>query len=178
MLKPASLRAALTAAVPHLQKNPQALHIYIEDGSVRSTMAGGLSFEYSYTLTATLTDYADHADLLIAPIIAWLRWQQPEMLLNPDLMRDGFAFEVDLLDHKKCDIQIKLKLTERVRVSQDQAAPPVNHTSLPAPGMLATITHLEEPAIDPLSFVERWELYIGREKVQEWETRPFDAPTP
>ena len=46
MLKPASLRAALTAAVPHLQKNPQALHIYIEDGSVRSTMAGGLSFEY------------------------------------------------------------------------------------------------------------------------------------
>ena len=44
--------------------------------------------------------------------------------------------------------------------------------------MLATITHLEEPAIDPLAFVERWQLYISGEKVQEWETRPFDAPTP
>lgn len=185
MLKPASLRAALTAAVPHLQQNPQALHVFIEEGSLRSTMAGGLSCEYSYTLTATLTDYADHADKVFIPIIAWLRWQQPEMLLNPDLMRDGFTFEVDFLGHDKCDIQIKLKLTERVRVTQALATVPHGDPSglrvpvpdgLTGPGTVATIVHLEEPPVDPHQFIERWQLYIANEKVQEWETWPFAGP--
>lgn len=188
MIKPASLRAALTAAVPHLQKNPQALHVFVEAGSVRSTMAGGLSCEYSYTLTATLTDFADHADQVFIPIVAWLRWQQPEMLLNPELMRDGFTFEVDFLDHQKADIQIKLKLTERVIVTQALAtAPPstpgeVSGPRIPipaglvGPGTIATIKHPEEPPVDPQQVVERWALYIGTDKVQEWESRPFEGP--
>lgn len=185
MLKPASLRAALTAAVPHLQKNPQALHVFIEAGSLRSTMAGGLSCEYSYTLTATLTDYADHADKVFIPIIAWLRWQQPEMLLNPDLMRDGFTFEVDFLDHAKADIQIKLKLTERVKVTQTLATSPPGDPAeqripvpdgLRGPGTTAVIEHLPEPPVDPLAFVEHWELYLFGEKVGEWDTRPFSGP--
>ncbi len=177
MLKPASLRAALTAAVPHLQQNPQALHVFIEAGSLRSTMAGGLSCEYAYTLSVTLTDYAGHSDALFIPIMAWLRYQQPEMLLNPELMRDGFMFEVDFLGHDKCDIQIKLKLTERVRVTQALATyPHGDPDGLHGPGTLATITHLEEPQVDPYQFIERWQLYIGGEKVQEWDTRPFEGP--
>lgn len=184
MLKPASLRAAITAAVPHLQKNPQDLHVFIESGSLRSTMAGGLSCEYSYTLSITLTDYAGHADLVFIPILAWLRYQQPEMLLNPELMKDGFSFEVDFLAHDKCDIQIKLQLTERVRVTQALATePPGDQDGLRVPvpdglrglGTIATITHLEEPQVDPYQFIERWQLYISGEKVQEWDTRPFEG---
>lgn len=181
MLKPASIRAAITAAVPQLQQNPQALHVFIEAGSLRSTMSGGLSCEYSYTLSVTVTDYAGHADALFIPILAWLRYQQPEMLLNPELMRDGFTFEVDFLDHAKCDIQIKLKLTERVKVTlslaQDASGQRVDvPDSLRGPGTLASITHLPEPELEPLEQIEHWELYLFGQKVGEWDTKPFAGP--
>ncbi|CAK8738280.1 hypothetical protein SODG_001979 [Sodalis praecaptivus] len=34
MLKPDSLRAALTAAVPYVAQNPDCLHIFIDEGGL------------------------------------------------------------------------------------------------------------------------------------------------
>lgn len=33
MMKPASLRDALTAGVPHLAANPDALHVFVDEGT-------------------------------------------------------------------------------------------------------------------------------------------------
>lgn len=181
MLKPASLRAALTAAVPHLQTNPQSLHLFIESGSLRSTMSGGLSCEYSYTLSVTVTDFADHANCLFIPMLAWLRWQQPDMLQNPERMRDGLTFEVDFLGHNQCDIAIKLKLTERVIVTQalateDGTTPIATPDGLLGPGTIATIRPQPEPPVDPLQRIEHWAFWIKDEKIREWDTRPFEGP--
>lgn len=177
MLKPASLRAAITAAIPHLQKNPQDLHIFIEEGSVKATMAGGLSSEIAYTLSATITDYVGEASIIFTPVIAWLWTNQPDMLQNPERMRDGFRFEADIIDHQRCDIAIKLQLTERIIVktspatqtgaSGEQEPLPVPN-GLHGPALIATITPRPEPQVDPLGHIVHWQLYINGAIAQEW----------
>ncbi|MDR3300896.1 MAG: phage tail protein [Candidatus Accumulibacter sp.] len=176
MLKPASLRAALTAANPYLQANPDALHVRVESGQINSTMHGGLSFEYQYDLVALVTDYADHPDMLFLPILAWLNNAQPDMLQNP-ARRADFTFEVDALDNEKCDIEIKLsKITERVAVTQALAPEIPGADDLTGPGTIATIRHLPEPKVDPMRQIEHWEFWIGGEKIREWDVPPFDGP--
>ncbi|WP_269503721.1 phage tail protein [Burkholderia sp. IMCC1007] len=134
MNKPDSLRAALTAAIPEFARDPDRLHVFIEHGSIAVTAAQSLSFEYAYTLDIVVTDYAGHADNLMVPIIAWLKVNQPEMLLNRDLCRDGFRFQAEQLDNGKSDVEILLKLTERVGV-------------LEKPGGYET-RHFDEPPIE------------------------------
>lgn len=116
MNKPASLRAHLVAALPDLAINPDQLLVFIDGGSVVSTYALGLSFEYRYTLNLILTDYAGHPDSLIVPLLEWLTVEQSELLANPD-RREQIAFEADIVANDKVDLSLKLPLTERVGVT-------------------------------------------------------------
>lgn len=147
MLKPADLRRAITAALPDLARNPDRLLVFIDEGNVRCTAAASLSFEYGYTLSVVVTDFADHADALIVPVLEWVARNQPELLANPDRARDGITFEADLLDHDKMDVHIRIALTERVTVADN-------------PDGSRTATHHPEPPLDPHEGVESWELIL------------------
>lgn len=116
MRKPANLRAAIEAALPDLKGNPDRLLVFIDEGTLRCTAAASLSFEYGYTLKVIVTDYAQHADTIIVPLLAWIATNQPELLANPDRQRDGIRFEADLLDKGKMDLALSIQLTERVVV--------------------------------------------------------------
>lgn len=132
MLKPASLRAALEATSPWLRTNPDKLLINIEGGHLRLTAARSRSFEYRYTLSLTLLDYPDHPTAILIPIIQWAERNQPELILNPQLQEQGLRFDADILSNNSADLQIKLALTERVRVTLN---PDGTHTAehLPEP---------------------------------------------
>ena len=78
MLKPNSLRKALTDAVPVLRTNPDMLRVFIDNGNNTATLARSLSYEKRYTLNIVVTDFTDDIDLLFVPIMAWLRVNQPE----------------------------------------------------------------------------------------------------
>jgi len=132
MNKPSALRAHLLAAVPELHKNPDRLLVFIDNGTIRSTAATGLSFEYSYTLNIILTDYAGHPDAVAIPLLAWLLVNQPELLTNLEKGKTAIAFEADVLDNSKVDLSLKLPLTERVIVKkQDDGSLQVNHPNEP-----------------------------------------------
>jgi hypothetical protein len=131
MNKPASLRAAIEAALPELAANPDRLLMFIEDGRVAAGL-GSLSFEYHFTVTVVITDWAGHPDAMMLPILQWLRTNQPDLLQNPDRQKEAITFQAELLNHTTMDLQIKLKLSERVRITADGA------------------THLPEPQLDPL----------------------------
>lgn len=148
MLKPASLRAALTAALPDLATHADRLLVFIDEGSVRCTAAESLSFEYGYTLRVVVTDYAQHADTVIVPLLRWVATHQPDLLANYDRHPDGITFEADLLSHGAMDLSIMLKLTERVVVGANK----------PGPGLIAH--HVPEPPLDPYDYVETWALFI------------------
>ncbi|CNC44803.1 P2 phage tail completion R family protein [Yersinia enterocolitica] len=153
MLKPDSLRAAILKAVPYIKQNPDCLHVFIDKGAIIATLAPSLSFEYQYTLNLVVTDYASDMDLVIVPILHWLRTHQPDIMANPDKRPDGFTFEVDYLDNKLRDISIDLKLTERTIVKEQEG--------------VFTVTHLDEP-VPPEYFVKSYKVNVDGKTVAEW----------
>lgn len=117
MKKPDSLRRALTEAVSHLRENPDHLHIFVDDGSMVSTLAPSLSWEYRYTLNMMVTEFAGDQNLLMATVLAWMREHQPDVMANPELRNSSISFEAVILNNNTCDLSIDLKLTERIVVS-------------------------------------------------------------
>lgn len=158
MIKPASLREHLTAALPELRRDPEKLLVFIDRGSVVATAAAGLSFEYRYTLNLILTDYAGHPDAVMVPLLIWLARHQPELLANPTL-REQIAFEADMLSNQKVDLDIKIPLTERVGVH-------------PLSGGGHSIEHYPEPQFEGNLEAQHWEIYVKGELVAEWDVPP------
>ncbi|EWC40207.1 phage tail protein [Stutzerimonas stutzeri] len=140
MNKPESLREHLMAAVPELRHNPDRLLVFIDNGSLRSTAAPGLSFEYSYTLNLILTDFAGHPDAVAIPLFAWVLVNQRELMENIERGRDAIKFEADILSNKAVDLSITLPLTERVIVKRQ------------ADGTLQ-VSHPAEPVVDDETFL-------------------------
>jgi len=116
--KPQLLRQHLVAAVPALDKDPERLLIYVDGGGLAAGFAAGLSFEYRYTLDLVLTDYAGSPESVMVPLLQWLTRHQPELLSNA-AKRGELRFEVDVLAGDLVDLSIKIPLTERVIIRQD-----------------------------------------------------------
>lgn len=133
MKKPESLRQALNKSVPFIANNPECLNIFIDSGSVVSTLAASLSFEYRYTLNVIVMNFAGDQNLLMAPILGWLTQHQPDILANPARREDGFTFEADILNNTTSDISIDLKLTERVIIKEENGQMVVEAVSEPNP---------------------------------------------
>lgn len=112
MKKAAELRRHLLESVADLGANPDRLIVRIPKGSI-GCRAGSLSFAYAYDVEIIVTDFAAHADTLILPVLAWLAVQQPE-LLQADA--PPIAFEAEIVDHERADVQLTVALTERVVV--------------------------------------------------------------
>lgn len=119
MNKPQSLRLTLSEAVPYVRDNPDKLHLFVDKGTVVTTGAGSLSWEYRYTLNVVIEDFSGNQNLLVAPVLLWLHTWQPDAISNPELREKLFSFEVDILRNDLCDISLDLQLTERVVVNSD-----------------------------------------------------------
>lgn len=117
MNKPQSLRSALNSAVPFVRDNPDKLHLFVDNGSLVATGALSMSWEYRYTLNVVIEDFSGDQNLLMAPVLLWMKANQTDAINNPDLRKKLFTFEVDILRNDVCDISLNLQLTERVRVS-------------------------------------------------------------
>ena len=133
MKKPESLRTFLCEKVPALEKNPENLSVFIDNGSIVSTVATSLSYEYRYTLNVIVMNFSGNQNLLMAPIVAWLRENQPDVLNNPEMRERALTFEADILNNTSCDISIDLMLTERVIVSEQNGKLVVEAVGEPSP---------------------------------------------
>ncbi len=118
MKKPHLLKDFLLNAILELQHNPDRLLIFVDDGRVRNLLASGLSFEYEYTLTLVLTEYAGDLATISVPIFDWLRVHQSELLANVEKSKSGLPFEAEILNNGSVDLVLKLPLTERVIVER------------------------------------------------------------
>ncbi|MBS1206488.1 MAG: phage tail protein [Proteobacteria bacterium] len=154
MLKPDSLRKALADAVPVLKTNPEMLRLFVDSGNLVATLATSLSFEKRYTLNVVVTDFTGDADLLLVPVLAWLREHQPDIMETATGQAKGFTFEADLNNDSSFDISISLALTERTLVNEVGSALHVRRIPEPPP---------PEPVTRPV------ELYINGELVSKWD---------
>jgi len=155
MLKPKQLREALTTCVPLLQRNPDSLNMFIDNGRMVSTLASSLSFEYQYQLNLVVTAYAGDLDLLVVPVLAWLRENQPDIMATEEKRRTGFTFNADVISDNTMDISMNIQLTERVIVKDEGGALHVNHIGEPP---------LPENNSRPTQF------YVHGELVSEWQS--------
>lgn len=153
MLKPDSLRKTLTDAVPVLRTNPDMLRLYVDNGQIASTLATSLSFEKRYTLNVVVTDFTGELDLLLVPVLAWLREHQPDIMTTDEGRKKGFTWIADINNDNSVDISISLILTERTLVKQVGAALHIDNIPEPAP---------PEPVTRPM------ELWMRDELVSEW----------
>lgn len=128
MKKLESLRASLLASVPQLRGDPSKLEIYVDKGEV-TTRAGSLSFEYGYTASIWVQEYAGDVDKLLVPLLAWTAENQPDLFEAGD--RKPFSFESDLLDAQTYDITVTIQLTELVRVEEQAKGLKVTHVDEP-----------------------------------------------
>lgn len=127
MLKPQQFRKALTDCVPLLQRNPDSLNVFIDSGRIVSTLAPSLSFEYQYRLNMVITDYTGNIDVLIVPMLAWLRVNEPDMMATKEKQQTGFTFKADVISDTASDISIDLMLSERVIVKEVDGELHVTH---------------------------------------------------
>ncbi|HFX2802440.1 TPA: phage tail protein [Pseudomonas aeruginosa] len=162
MKKPESLREHLLAAVPQLKNNPDRLLVFIDTGTVRSTVRPGLSFEYSYTLNVILTDFAGSPDAVFVSLLAWVLVNQHELLANQDKGKDSIRFEADVLDGSKVDLSITLPLTERAVVKK------LDNGTL-------EVTHPDEPQLEPFLDAGTWELYAEGMLLASWQSTAQDG---
>ncbi len=114
MKKPDGLRRLLLATA--LKGQAEKLATFIDRGHVTCRRAGGLAFEYGYTLNIVVQGYTGSVDDLMIPILAWVAEQQPDLLDREPYQ--PFTFESELLDANTADVSIDLELTERVLVTR------------------------------------------------------------
>lgn len=119
MLKPLEIREIITRSNSYLRANPDKMQVFIDGGSIRTRGAASLSFEYQYTLRIIVQDFADHADLIILPLLVYLRTNQPELFENKDKSQNPIRFDIEFLNQGCIDLAIDIDLTERVIVKID-----------------------------------------------------------
>lgn len=150
MQKPASLRQAITKAIPDLATNPEALTLLVSGGKIAARLPC-LSFEYSYTLELILVDFTQEPETVILPVLAWLQTNQPDLLQNHQNANSAISFEAQILDAATYDISISLNLTEVIITNsnpdgsfsmQSAAEPQIDPEFLADLGLAPNLTEL------------------------------------
>lgn len=123
------LRNHILQRVSTLQKSPERLIIFIENGSIDFSAGNNLSHKYHFPARLVITDWHESVDLIILPILEWLRAYEPGF--NPS---EIIRFDAEILNHEKVDLSLTINLTELVIVKKscDESAYQVEH-KIPAP---------------------------------------------
>lgn len=133
MLKPNEIREIITRSNDYLRVNPDKLQVFIDAGSIACRGSKSLSYEYQYTLTVIVQDYPEHADLIVLPLLVYLRTNQPELFENSTKSDDVIRFDIEFLNQSTIDLMIKIDLTERVLVALDASNGRLKATHIPEP---------------------------------------------
>lgn len=134
MIKPASLRAALVAALPIYAVNPDKLVLYIDKGRLVSRLTAGLGYEWRYTVRLEFHDCTAEPDAIAIPLLLWLRENQPERLLEFEREDSALGFAADIIDGSTWDLAWAFELSEPVALR-------------PKDGGGWDVTHLPEPTL-------------------------------
>jgi len=155
MYKPQNLRSYLLQASSELARDPDKLHLFVDEGRVVATATPGLSFEYHYVLNLIVTDIGLDLDLIFVPLLAWMRVHQRDAFALPAASQRGIRFEVDMTSATTLDLSIRLALTERTLVHRRD-------------GGHLEVTHAAEPQLKPPFEDARWQLHKEGQVLAEW----------
>lgn len=150
MNKPTSLRAALVAALPALGESPERLQVFIEQGKIAPAAESSLAFKYQYTCELLILDFTGHSDQIMVPLLAWARDNEPDLFRSD---ANQISFEAELLSNSVVDLIIKVPLTERVGVTENDTG-------------IAEVRHLPERTQRDATGVPLREVWLRDEKIE------------
>lgn len=110
-----SLRAAITQALPELQRSPENLRLWISRGSGRCQGTASDAFGFEYEANVLIVEMGSDFAVLAHAIFRWLRVHQPALVVPHN---EGFTFDVDPLDNGTADVLLQLRLTQNVTVAK------------------------------------------------------------
>lgn len=157
MIKPDRLRELLTQTIDTFKTNPEKLILQFDKGKIKAKVSQSHSFEYHYDLELIAVDFPYHPDVLFVPVLHFVRNEQFELLQNPN-NQDKIEFEIDRNNDETYDIYIRIPLTERVIVKDENGH--------------FTATHAAEPEIadtSPFSELTEYEVYLQDELIYQWK---------
>lgn len=136
MLKINTLRAAIEKANTWCRANPEAWTVFVEEGGIETT-GETPSFMYRYSLVLFVMNYAGSIDDFTLPLMAWLWFNQPDLLLNPD-KNQQIKFTTLINNDDTADLMFELPVRQRVLVQLDEnGVPCAEHLPEPRPRVLA-----------------------------------------
>lgn len=121
MLKVNEIREIIVSANPYYRDNPDKLQLFLDEGQIACRGGDSLSFEYRYRLEITALDYANHADLIVLPLLVYLRTNQNDLFENNSKNSKVITFKCDLLKENLVDLKLSVDLTEKVIVQLDES---------------------------------------------------------
>ncbi len=118
-----------------------------------------------------IEDFSGDQNLLMAPVLLWLRDNQPDAINNPALREKLFTFDVDILRNDVCDISLNLQLTERGPVSTDGSVSSVEAVAEPdEPEEMWTVKRGRTAEGGRLAEMPCWRIW------NQPHEKPYDAP--
>lgn len=157
MIKPDRLRELLTQTIDTFKTNPERLILQYDKGKIKSRGSKSHSFEYHYDLEIIVVDFPFHPDVLFVPVLNFVRNEQWELLQNPEY-QDKIEFEIDRNNNENYDIYIRIPLTERVIVKEENGHFTATHANEPHLADVSSFTHLRE-----------YEVYLQDELIYQWK---------
>ncbi|CAB5719269.1 P2 phage tail completion protein R (GpR) [Delftia tsuruhatensis] len=168
MLKPASLRDALVAALPQLQQSPGDLSFTIQKGRVVNTGTPSLSWEYRYTLSLVIADFSGSIDAATVATLVWARRHQPDLFDHAERREQAIRFD---LAPAATDTATPAALP-RLAIEIDLVEAVLARPREGSPGTFDLIHKPEPPGQLDITQRELWELFLFGEKVAEWNYDP------
>lgn len=155
MLKPDTLRKALTDAVPALRDNPAMLRLWVDKGRNIATLSHSLSFEKQFSLNVAVSSFSGDIDTIFVPVMLWLRDNQPDILTVEAGQQASFSWTLVANSDSTQDLTITLQLTERTQVKEVDGA--LYAETLPEP-------------LPPVAVTRPKELYVHGELLSSWSS--------
>lgn len=129
MRKVKALQQVLKKTLPSLDIDK--IHIFVESGTVIATGGSSNSFEYEYYCSIIIEEYPYSPSIVMAALIAFFRINQIDNLDNEQFRRDAIKFDIDILNDDLIDLAVKVRLTERVLVTDKDHEIEIKHLSEP-----------------------------------------------
>jgi len=155
MRKLETLRAALLAALPELEEDPDRIRIWIERGTAASSQTGSRALAYKFQANVLVVEMASDITVLFMAVFEWARVNQPELMV-PGV--DGIAFDADILDNGTADILLQLQLDQAVSAAPKEAGGyDISYLAEPDPfdpSILSIIAPEEAPPLKGFDVIE------------------------
>jgi hypothetical protein len=150
MQKLDTLRAAITAVLPDLARDPSRLRVWIERGTIRCRQTATHAFSFEFQAQVLLVEIpSDHVPVVAVAVFQWARVNQPDLLA---FASPGIAFDADILDSGAADVLLQLDLIQNVSAAPAQGGGlALSWLAEPDPLILEEPTWLPPP---PPSFLE------------------------